>query len=122
MPMPCVSRWAICMRPVRRPDDAKSAYQALAVRSPKSPDGVKARIRIAVIESTADNDAAAMKVVDDLLVDIPDEPTALLLRAGSQTEQRQDRRCHRRSASGDSQGTGERHGHAVAGPGTQQQE
>jgi tetratricopeptide (TPR) repeat protein len=66
-----------------RPDDAKAVYQELATRSPKSPDGVKARIRIAVIESTAKNDAAAMKVIDDLLVDIPDEPTALLLRAGS---------------------------------------
>ncbi len=66
-----------------RPDDAKAAYQALAKHSPKSVDGVKGRIRIAVIESTAKNDAAAMKVIDDLLVDIPDEPTALLLRAGS---------------------------------------
>jgi tetratricopeptide (TPR) repeat protein len=66
-----------------RPDDAKSAYQALAARSPESPDGVKARIRIALLESTGGNDAAAMKVIDDLLADIPDEPTALLLRAGA---------------------------------------
>lgn len=66
-----------------RPVDAKAAYQALAARSPKSPDGVRARIRMAVIESTADNDAAAMQVIDELLVDIPDEPTALLLRAGA---------------------------------------
>lgn len=66
-----------------RLDDAKAAYQALAQHSPKSPDGVKGRIRIAVIESTQKNDVAAEKVVDELLVDIPDEPTALLLRAGS---------------------------------------
>ena len=66
-----------------RLDEAKAAYQALAKRSPKSPDGVKGRIRIALIESTQKNDAAAMKVVDDLLVDIPDEPTALLLRSGA---------------------------------------
>ncbi|MFZ1625374.1 MAG: tetratricopeptide repeat protein [Gammaproteobacteria bacterium] len=67
-------------------DDAKAAYQDLAARSPKSVDGVKGRIRIAVIESTAGNGAAAMKVVDALLIDIPDEPTALLLRAGSRLQ------------------------------------
>lgn len=66
-----------------RLDEAKAAYQALATRSPKSPDGVKGRIRMAVIESTSKNDAAATKVIDELLVDIPEEPTALLLRAGS---------------------------------------
>ena len=33
------------MRPNARLDDAKAAYQALAKRSPKSADGVKARIR-----------------------------------------------------------------------------
>ncbi len=72
-----------------RPDDAKTVYQALARHSPKSVDGVKGRIRIAVIESTAKNDAAAMKVIDELLVDIPDEPTALLLRAGSRLKNSQ---------------------------------
>lgn len=66
-----------------RLEEAKAAYQALATRSPKSVDGVKGRIRMAVIESTNKNDAAANKVVDELLVDIPDEPTALLLRAGA---------------------------------------
>ena len=66
-----------------RLDEAKAAYQALADHSPKSADGIKGRVRIAVIESTQKNAAAAKKVIDELLVDIPDEPTALLLRAGS---------------------------------------
>lgn len=66
-----------------RLQDAKAVYQQLAARSPRSPDGVKARVRIAMTESTEKNDAAAVKVVDDLLADVPDEPTALLLRAVS---------------------------------------
>jgi tetratricopeptide (TPR) repeat protein len=66
-----------------RLDDARVAYQALATRSPKSVDGVKARIRIALVESTVKNDAAAAKAIDELLVDVPEEPTALLMRAAS---------------------------------------
>ncbi|MEZ5563484.1 MAG: tetratricopeptide repeat protein [Gammaproteobacteria bacterium] len=66
-----------------RLDEAKAVYQELAKRSPKSVDGVKGRIRIAVIESTLKNDVAAMQAVEGLLTDIPDEPTALLLRAGA---------------------------------------
>lgn len=62
--------------------EAKAAYQALGARSPKSTDGVTARIRIAAIETATKNDAAALKVVDGILADIPDEPAALLLRAG----------------------------------------
>jgi tetratricopeptide (TPR) repeat protein len=65
-----------------RLDDAKAAYAALAVRSPKTVDGIEARIRIAVIEATQKNDAAAKKAIDEILVDVPDEPTALLMRAG----------------------------------------
>jgi tetratricopeptide (TPR) repeat protein len=66
--------------------EAKVAYQALATRSPKSTDGVTGRIRIATIEVSQGNSAAAMKVVDGILVDVPEEPTALLLRAGYRFE------------------------------------
>ncbi len=68
---------------INRLDDARETYQALAQRSPKSAGGVKGRIRLAVIASTVRDDAAAKQLVEDLLVDIPDEPTALLLRAGA---------------------------------------
>ena len=73
----------------KRIPEAKATYQSLADRSPKSTDGVAARIRLAVIESVGGNDAAGMKMIDGILVDIPDEPTALLIRAGSRFQKKQ---------------------------------
>ena len=73
----------------KRLPEAKAAYQSLADRSPKSSEGVAARIRLAVMASVPGENDPGMKIIDEILVDIPDEPTALLLRAGSRYQKKQ---------------------------------
>ena len=65
-----------------RPDDAKLAYQGLAERSPKSVEGLTARNRIAAIEIRAGHLEVAAELIEKILVDAPDDPGALLFRAG----------------------------------------
>jgi tetratricopeptide (TPR) repeat protein len=65
-----------------RPEDAKLAYQGLAERSPKSADGLNARGRIVAIEIRAGHLDVAAGLIDKILVDAPDDPGALLYRAG----------------------------------------
>jgi tetratricopeptide (TPR) repeat protein len=66
----------------KRPDEALKTYAELSKRDPKSVDGLAARNRTAAIQIRAGRTAEGMKVVDGILEDAPDEPTALLLRAG----------------------------------------
>lgn len=65
-----------------RPDDAKLAYQGLAERSPKSAEGLNARNRIVAIEIRAGHLEVAGGLIEKILVDAPDDPGALLFRAG----------------------------------------
>lgn len=65
-----------------RPDDAKQAYQGLAERSPKSVEGLMARNRIVAIEIRAGHLDVATDLIEKILVDAPDDPGALLFRAG----------------------------------------
>ena len=65
-----------------RPDDAKLAYQGLAERSPKSVEGLLARGRIVAIEIRAGHLDVAASLIAEILVDAPDDPGALLFRAG----------------------------------------
>lgn len=66
----------------KRLPEAREAYQGLVARSPKSEDGVAARLRLAALDLQANDVAAGSKAVDDILRDVPDQPTALLMRAG----------------------------------------
>jgi tetratricopeptide (TPR) repeat protein len=65
-----------------RPEDAKLTYQALADRSPKSAEGLNARNRIVAIEIRAGKLDVAAELIDKILADAPDDPEALLYRAG----------------------------------------
>ncbi|MCL4780244.1 MAG: tetratricopeptide repeat protein [Gammaproteobacteria bacterium] len=65
-----------------RPEDAKLTYQALAERSPKSAEGLNARNRIVAIEIRAGKLDVAAELIDKILADAPDDPEALLYRAG----------------------------------------
>lgn len=65
-----------------RPEDAKLTYQALADRSPKSAEGLNARGRIVAIEMRAGKLDVAAELIKKILVDAPDDPDALLYRAG----------------------------------------
>ncbi|MFZ1624728.1 MAG: tetratricopeptide repeat protein [Gammaproteobacteria bacterium] len=65
-----------------RPDDAKLAYQGLAEHSPKSVEGLMARNRIVAIEIRAGHLDVATGLIEKILVDAPDDPGALLFRAG----------------------------------------
>ena len=65
-----------------RPEDAKLAYQGLAERSPKSAEGLNARGRIVAIEIRAGKLDVAAGLIEKILADAPDDPGALLYRAG----------------------------------------
>jgi tetratricopeptide (TPR) repeat protein len=65
-----------------RPEDAKLTYQALADRSPKSAEGLNARNRIVAIEMRAGKLDVAADLIEKILADAPDDPDALLYRAG----------------------------------------
>lgn len=69
--------------------EAKTTYAALAKLRPTSPDGIKARLRIAIIESGEGNGAKAIEDIEAILANVPDEPTALLLRAAVKVNQQQ---------------------------------
>ncbi|MDH5254898.1 MAG: tetratricopeptide repeat protein, partial [Gammaproteobacteria bacterium] len=65
-----------------RPDEARKAYAALGELAPKSVEGLAARNRVAAIDIRAGKTDAGRAMIDKILVDAPDEPTALLLRSG----------------------------------------
>ena len=67
----------------KRPEDARAVYRQLSKRDPKSAEGLAARNRLAALEIRVGNMDQALAVMDSVLTDAPDEPTALLLRAGA---------------------------------------
>jgi tetratricopeptide (TPR) repeat protein len=69
-----------------RVDDARETYEALAKKGPKTSDGLFARTALAVMDIRANQVAAGMTRVDAVLVDAPDYPAALLLRAGNRLQ------------------------------------
>lgn len=65
-----------------RPDEARKAYAALAARSPKSPEGLAGRNRIAALDIRAGKVDAGRAEIEKILKDAPDDANALLLRSG----------------------------------------
>lgn len=67
-----------------RNDEARATYTELAERAPLSAEGLRARGRLALFAARDDDLAAARTQVEAILKDAPDNPQALLLRAGLQ--------------------------------------
>jgi tetratricopeptide (TPR) repeat protein len=65
----------------RQPDQAREAYGKLAADSPRSEEGILARVRLAALDLATSQPDAALKRLDAVLADVPDQPEALLLRA-----------------------------------------
>lgn len=65
----------------KRPDEALASYRAGGAQSPKSPEGLAARNRVASLLIQQDKLDEGKAEIDAILTDVPDEPTALLLRA-----------------------------------------
>jgi predicted Zn-dependent protease len=67
----------------QRPEDARAVFREVAKLDPKSADGLAARNRLAALEIRVGRVTAALAVMESILADAPDNPTALLLRAGA---------------------------------------
>lgn len=65
-----------------RPAEARKVYAALGERAPKSPEGLAARNRVAAIDIRGGKTEDGRAMLEKILVDAPDEPSALLLRSG----------------------------------------
>jgi tetratricopeptide (TPR) repeat protein len=65
----------------KRPDEALASYRAGGAQSPKSPEGLAARNRVASLLIQQGKLDEGKAEIDAILTDVPDEPTALLLRA-----------------------------------------
>lgn len=65
-----------------RPAEARKVYAALGERAPKSPEGLAARNRVAAIDIRGGRAEDGRAMLEKILVDAPDEPSALLLRSG----------------------------------------
>lgn len=66
----------------KRPDLAVATYQDIAKREPKTPAGLSARNKVAQIAFVRGNADEGRKLIDAILADVPEEPEALLVRAG----------------------------------------
>jgi tetratricopeptide (TPR) repeat protein len=71
-----------------RPDEARVVYQGLAERSPKTVDGLTARNRMAALAVRAGKPDEGRAVIEKILADAPADPSALLLRAGLQFQEK----------------------------------
>lgn len=65
-----------------RREDARKVYQQVAEKDPKSADGLAARGRVAAIDIQLGKLDQGKSEVEAILKDAPDDPNALLLRAG----------------------------------------
>ncbi len=65
-----------------RPEEARKTYAELGERAPKSVEGLAARNRVAALDIRAGKLDEGRAGIDRILADAPDEPSALLLRAG----------------------------------------
>lgn len=65
-----------------RRDDAVASYGQVIAMDPKSPQGLAARNRLAVLRLKDRDLKGAGQLVDGILADAPDNPEALLVRAG----------------------------------------
>ena len=65
----------------KRLDEAHKAYADLGTRAPRSPEGIVARFRVALIDLSAGKTAVARAGLDSILKDAPEDPNSLLLRA-----------------------------------------
>jgi len=63
------------------PDDALSIYSRIAAATPTSKEGLAARNRIAVIKIQRNETDDAKKLIEEIIVDEPDNSEALLVRA-----------------------------------------
>jgi tetratricopeptide (TPR) repeat protein len=66
----------------RRPNEARAVYDELGRLDPKSAEGLAARNRVVALDIRSGRSNDALALVDKILKDAPDDPTALLLRAG----------------------------------------
>jgi tetratricopeptide (TPR) repeat protein len=66
----------------KKPDAALAVYEELAKRAPRSKEGIAARVRIAVLHIEKNELPQAMESINGVLADEPDNPDALLIRAG----------------------------------------
>ncbi|MCC7330900.1 MAG: tetratricopeptide repeat protein [Gammaproteobacteria bacterium] len=66
----------------RKPDAALSAYEELAKRDPKSKPGLAARVRVAALKIAKGEVEPGRALIEGVLVDEPDNASALLIRAG----------------------------------------
>jgi tetratricopeptide (TPR) repeat protein len=73
----------------KKPDLAMAAYQQAADQAPKTPEGYIARNRIATLKIQQGKVDEGKALVDAILKDAPDEPTALLLRAAVRFTEKQ---------------------------------
>jgi putative PEP-CTERM system TPR-repeat lipoprotein len=70
-------------------DKAQAAYQQIADREPKSPEGLAARTRIAGYQLLTGKAEQASALLDEVLADMPDNVDALILRASIRAQSRQ---------------------------------
>lgn len=73
----------------RKPDAALGVYEELAKRDPKSKPGLAARVRVAALRINKGEVDAGRKLIDEVLVDEPDNAEALLIRAGLRVRDKQ---------------------------------
>ncbi|QOJ32025.1 MAG: tetratricopeptide repeat protein [Gammaproteobacteria bacterium] len=66
----------------RKPDAALAVYEELAKRDPKSKAGMSARVRVAALKIAKGEIEPGRAQIEAVLADEPDNPEALLIRAG----------------------------------------
>lgn len=66
----------------RKPDAALAVYEELGKRDPKSKPGLSARVRVAALKIAKGEIEPGRALIEAVLVDEPDNPEALLIRAG----------------------------------------
>lgn len=73
----------------KKPDLALAAYQQAADQAPKTPEGYIARNRLATLKIQQGKVDEGKALIEGILKDAPDEPTALLLRAAVRFSEKQ---------------------------------